>query len=459
MFIYITAFSAVMIFVIWLFQIVFLDAFYRQSKISELKSSAETISSDLGSASINDTLSTVVEQSNLCALITNLDTGDQLSVDRNPNCSLHHLSSQDLAQLYLKARNNGGSDLTSVSKDGRLSGGDRDESIIYTLVTTKNNQNYVIMLNAVITPVNATVSTLRSQLIYLTVIFAAASLIFALIFSKKISQPIVVTNESAKELADGNVEVHFEGEGYREITELNDTLNYAARELSKVEKLQRELIANVSHDLRTPLTMITGYAEVIRDLPGENTPENIQIIIDEANRLAALVSDVLDISKLQSGAESLDVEVFSITDMVRQIMHRYEKLTEQDGYQIRFDWDQEIYVQGDELKITQVVYNLVNNAIHYTGADKLVVISQTLRDGNVRISVKDTGEGIPPELLDNVWERYYKIDKNHTQSSIGTGLGLSIVKNILTLHHMPFGVDSTPGQGSTFWFEMPVAKA
>lgn len=132
----------------------------------------------------------------------------------------------------------------------------------------------------------------------------ALALIFAAIMSKKVSKPIIKINESAKELAKGNVAVHFDGEGYREITELNDTLNYAAEELSKVENLRRELIANVSHDLRTPLTMITGYAEVMRDIPGENTPENVQIIIDEANRLTSLVNDMLDISSFRPACRS-----------------------------------------------------------------------------------------------------------------------------------------------------------
>ncbi|MEG2417949.1 MAG: HAMP domain-containing sensor histidine kinase, partial [Eubacterium sp.] len=213
-----------------------------------------------------------------------------------------------------------------------------------------------------------------------------------------------------------------------------------------------------SHDLRTPLTMITGYAEVIRDLPGENTPENVQIIIDEANRLAALVNDVLDISKLRAGVQDLDVEIFCLTDTIRQIMKRYTKLTEQDGYSIIFEADSEVYVQGDELKITQVIYNLVNNAIHYTGTDKRVVIRQTISEARVRIAVTDTGEGIAEDQLPYVWDRYYKIDKNHQLASVGTGLGLSIVKNILTLHGMPFGVSSTLNEGSTFWFEMGIAK-
>lgn len=175
------------------------------------------------------------------------------------------------------------------------------------------NTGLMLMLNSTITPVNTTVDTLRVQLLCLTVIMLLLSIFLALFMSKKISKPIIKINNSAKQLALGNYDISFEGKGYLEVSELNETLNYAAKELSKTEKLRQELIANISHDLRTPLTLITGYAEVMRDLPGENSPENVQVIIDEAKRLSSLVNDVLDISKLQSGAQALTITAFNLS--------------------------------------------------------------------------------------------------------------------------------------------------
>lgn len=222
-----------------------------------------------------------------------------------------------------------------------------------------------------------------------------------------------------------------EEKGYKEISELADTLNYTVSELTKSELLQRELIANVSHDLRTPLTMITAYAEVMRDLPGENTPENLQVIIDEAKRLTELVNDLLDISKLQAGVQKLERKEYNLTESIKSVMKRYAKLVEQQGYDITFEYrEPEVWVEADEYKIYQVLYNLVNNAVNYTG------------------------EGIAPEQLNHVWDRYYKIDKNHKRAVMGTGLGLSIVKNILQLHDAPFGVITEIGKGSIFWFEL-----
>ena len=178
-------------------------------------------------------------------------------------------------------------------------------------------------------------------------------LLLAYLLSRKIGRPIESLNSAAKTLAKGDYEVHFEGGGYREVCELSDTLNYAAQELSKTERLQRDLVANISHDLRTPLTLITGYAEVMRDLPGENTPENVQIIIDEATRLTTLVNDVLDLSKLQAGVVPMEREVFNLTESVRSILTRYTKLTD---YHIVFYAVQDVFVDADELKISQVVY-------------------------------------------------------------------------------------------------------
>lgn len=204
--------------------------------------------------------------------------------------------------------------------------------------------------------------------------------------------------------------------------------------------------------------MITGYGEVMRDLPGENTPENVQIIIDEAKRLTTLVNDILDISQLQSGTRKINVETFNITESIRGILERYNKLIEQEGYRIYFKSDKDIWVNADPIKISQVIYNLINNAITYTGSDKTVAIIQSSTPKGVKIEISDTGEGISEEMLPLIWDRYYKVDKAHKRAAIGTGLGLSIVKTILDMHGAKYGVESTLGKGSTFWFELTINK-
>ena len=202
--------------------------------------------------------------------------------------------------------------------------------------------------------------------------------------------------------------------------------------------------------------MITGYAEVMKDIPGENTPENIQIIIDEAKRLTSLVNDVVEMSKNQNSVQELHLEDFNLTECISKILERYTKLTENDGYKIIFEKNQDVFVNADNLKITQVIYNLINNALTYTGEDKIVKIVQTVNDGKVKIEIKDTGDGINPDEIEYVWDRYYKAKGNHKRAQVGTGLGLAIVKGVLELHKANFGVKNDENGGANFWFELKV---
>ena len=336
-------------------------------------------------------------------------------------------------------------------------GQDRIESVITVNLVPVDGTEVLLFVNTQLTPVDATVNTLRVELVWITFIMILLSLVVALLISRQVSKSFIKINESAKKMAKGDFSVRFEGKDYREIAELSDTLNATAVELNRNENLRRELIANVSHDLRTPLTMIIAYAEVMRDLPGENTPENVQVVIDEAARLTNLVNDMLDISKLQAGVMVKNAEVYNLTESIEAVLERYNKLKEQEGYVIEFDYDRKVYVDADEYKIFQVIYNLINNAINYTGTDKTVRVRQKVVEDRVRIEVADSGEGIAKEDLPYVWDRYYKVDKTHKRSVMGTGLGLSIVKNILELHDAAYGVWSEEGKGSIFWFELSLA--
>lgn len=331
-----------------------------------------------------------------------------------------------------------------------------DRLLLYAVtVRTPAGNHRLVVIETQITPLESTVETLTVQLLCLTLILLPLGIALAVAISRRIAKPITEINESAKRLGGGDYSVRFKGRGSREVGELADTLNFAADELSKTDGLRRELLANVSHDLRTPLTMIKGYAEVMRDLPGENTPENVQIIIDEAGRLNDLVNDLLDLSRLEAGVIELQKERFNLTESIREILTRYDKLAD---FRFPFEPKEEVYIAADRLKISQVVYNLVNNAVNYAGEDKTVSLIQEVLGDSVRISVTDTGEGIPADKLQDIWDRYYKVDREHKRTQVGTGLGLSIVKNVLDLHGGSYGVISEPGKGSTFWFRLPIDK-
>ena len=298
----------------------------------------------------------------------------------------------------------------------------------------------------------------RTQFFLTVGAIALATALVGFTMAKAISEPIIQTNEAARELSRSRyTRPSFNG-GYREIAELNDTLVRAAEDLGKVEDLQRELIANISHDLRTPLTMIEGYAEAMRDIPEEVTPENMQIIIDETNRLSSMVNEVLDFSRLRTGNLELEEQPFNLTEQIREIVNRIGRMTAVDGYTVVFDDAQDRLVTGDSKRISQVLYNLLGNALTYTGKDKTVHITQQDVGSRVRVRISDSGDGIPADELPYIWDRYYRSRENHRRAVIGSGLGLNICRGILEKHGAEFGVQSAEGKGTTFWFDLPKAE-
>ena len=202
--------------------------------------------------------------------------------------------------------------------------------------------------------------------------------------------------------------------------------------------------------------MIKAYAEMIRDLSGERKEkreEHLKIIIDETDRLALLVNDMLDLSKLEKGEQPLNYTTFDINSKLHDIIERYKGISKVMGYKINFTDNTPVLVKCDIVKIEQVIYNLVNNAINYTGDDKQVYITQTIEDDYVKITVTDTGKGISEDNIHQIFNKYYRCEKTKREV-IGTGLGLSIVKAILKKHNFPFGVQSKIGIGTSFWFKI-----
>jgi signal transduction histidine kinase len=213
-------------------------------------------------------------------------------------------------------------------------------------------------------------------------------------------------------------------------------------------------MANISHDLRTPLALIYSYAEMMHDFPDEVTREQSQIIMDEAKRLTSLVNDILDISSLETGMTKLNKTRYNLTESLQNTIKRLNELVKNQGYQLSFDYNEDVYIRADEVKITQAFYNLLLNAITYSGTDRTVIIRQSMQGNMVRIEVFDHGEGIREHDLPYVWDRYYKIDKKHKRPIMGTGLGLSIVKKVVELHKGEYGAASDEGKGSVFWFQL-----
>ncbi len=463
-------FTVVMVGLLWFSQTVFLEPIYKSIKKVQIKETAASISASIFDTDLQDDLEEAVSDQPLCAMVIDSHGAIVSSADTLPFCSIHHMRSFTIFYLYVEAMQSGGFYLCEVSSEepgnGYYSTYDflsphipvipGKESIIYvTVVSDHAGNERILLLNSVVTPLNTTVQTIRAVLVVVTAVMLLLGIGISLFLARRIANPIIRINDSAKGLAKYEY-TPYTGTVCREIQELDATLSKACADLNQVEQLRRDLLANISHDLRTPLTLITGYAEVMRDLPGENTPENVQIIIDESSHLTELVNDLLDLSKLQAGVVTIQPECFCLTQLVRETLTRYNKMMENKGFCLTLEASEELWVEADRTRISQVIYNLINNAIHYTGKTLEVRLRQTAEKGFVKLEVIDQGEGIPADKLPLVWDRYYKLDKVHKRSAVGTGLGLSIVRGVLELHHAQYGVESTVGVGSDFWFKLPV---
>lgn len=446
--------------ILWLCQVVLFDLIYSQTRVNEIKATARHTLQQADKASFYADLSSATAKNSLCATVLYADGSSAYNAENTNTCLIHSLTPPERKKL-VSLMQESGKNLFSITYDPVTDIYDFKPITVYAPIAsnavfveqfTHNGETMTLLLDGAISPVGTVTKTSASLLVVLGGLLVLIALLMATYIAKAIAKPISKISRQAKNLSSGSYE-EVEG-GTREVAELNEALGSACRELNKVEEIRRELIANISHDLRTPLTLIGGYAEMMRDLPSEVTPENLQTIVDETSRLTSLVNDMLDISRLESGRVIPKKAPFPLTETIRQTTERYSELTRQKGYSFSFDYTETVTVTADKELILQVFTNLLNNAMTHTGEDGKITVRQILADGKVKIEVTDTGEGIEPDKLPLIWERYYKVDAAHKRAAKGTGLGLSIVRSVIDLHGGSYGVRSTPGAGSTFWFAL-----
>lgn len=462
--------TAVLLSSLWIMQSIFLSGLYKATKERDVERASNLICEGLEESSQSDFVKQFSSEYQLCIKIYNCYNGYSVvseSECQESNCFLHKLTyDSSLYSSWLTgamADENGTFSSTIKKEDFKKYNfysfdGEAENTFLHVETVSVDGAIYMVVLSSVIEPARPTVVAFRIMLIIISVLLIAMAIVISLVLSRRISSPIVSMSNNAKKLANADYEVEFIEKGPREIKDLARMLNYTAGELGKLDSMQKELIANISHDLRTPLTMISGYAEMMRDIPSENTPENLQIIIDETSRLTSLVNDMLSVSRLQAGTQKMDIRRVNLTNAVYQTVERYARFKEHNDFVINFEYDETVYIMADEIRLLQVIYNLINNAINYTGVDRTVIVKQSVENDIVRISVCDTGDGIKEEDLPLIWDRYYKVDKIHRRAVVGTGLGLSIVKNILLAHGSRFGVSSELKKGSIFWFEFKIVE-
>ena len=464
--------AVILLFVfLWIFDLIFLDTVYESIALRDLKNCVETVSENIASEDLNILIKHLAYHDNACVLVCDADGNELYSQAVRTDCTIHNISAENRIAYFDKVKENDGiykeeielegfnDNYEQIEFEGKVPSDAADgvKAAVYACVAEKDGAEVLILAEAVVTPEESTRVTWIAMLGIITGMLLLLAALLAAAIARYVARPIAKLTDAAKEISKGNADITIsEGGGYREINELKEGLQYAANEVAELEHYRRELIANVSHDLRTPLTLIKGYAEMMRDIPDEARPENLQVVIDEASRLTNLVNEMLDLSKLQESGGGLKLKRFDAVRMLDDLVARHGKLIEHLGYKLEYEHEESAVVYADETKLMQVIYNLINNAINYCGDDKTVTVKEYTRHGNVRIEVIDKGEGIDVNVLPHIWDRYYKSEKSHRRATVGTGLGLSIVKTVMDKHPGGvYGVVTSVGEGSTFYVELP----
>ncbi|WBW49276.1 HAMP domain-containing sensor histidine kinase [Peptoniphilus equinus] len=446
---YFMLFAAAIILCLWLFQVVFLNQFYETMKIREVTKIGTLLrdnftSKDFESKVLNtsqnrgmnieviDKNGYLVLPLNWVEVIVNPRVLDRESFNKFFENVGYKKDAYKITLTKFKYIEN-----TTIVYGGYL--GIKDGEPMYLLIKTN------------LEPVDAAVDILKNILMIVTGLSFTLSVVVAYFISKRLSSPLVKMSRTARQLAGGNYNVSFDEGAYSEIDDLSQTLNYATNELTKTIEMRKDIIANVSHDLKTPLTVIRSYAEMIRDISGDNRDkrlEHIDIIINESDKLTKFVNDLLDISKLEGSLENVHLAPVDLKVLTEDVLHRMN-----DDHGITIEAMAHPVILADKRRMEQVIYNFITNAVKYTGADKKIrIVIASHGENHIEYACIDNGEGIDAKNRDAVWDRFYRIRDNQTRPRVGTGLGLHIVKSILELHGFEYGVDSELGKGSKFYF-------
>ena len=439
---YLSIFSIFILSFLWLFQVLFLNKFYEYSKIKQLDNTINLIKESYTNNSLYSNIDNYAEDNDICIQIF---TDKKIIYDSqifNKGCMPKNVDYRD---VFIKS---------SLDKETYKLINPRFNNEVL-LKAIKLNSNTYAFLSSSLQPLDGAVEIIKKELVIVSIMVLLFSFLIGYFISKKLSKPIEKINKTAKIMAQGDYEnaYFFIDENILELNELVTTLNQTNDELTKIDELQKEILANVSHDLKTPLTMIKAYAEMVRDLTYKDDikrEDNLNVIIEETDRLNLLVNDIIELTKINNDLQNLNITEFDLVELINSIINRFGIMDANFVFKNKLP----IIVKADKIRIEQVIYNLIINAINYTGKDKKVIINLKENDKYVHVEIKDTGKGIDEEDLKLIWKRYYKVDKKYRREKKGSGIGLSIVENILKKHKFNYGVNSIKNKGTTFYFDI-----
>jgi len=334
---------------------------------------------------------------------------------------------------------------------------EKSSAILIGVPTTLFQRPAALLLSNTITQIEALQSLNRQQLFLFTIILTIFASTISFFLAQHFIRPIKTIKEAIIRLTNGELYSVPKLNRSDELGTLSESVADLSTELQRVDVLRKEVIANVSHELRSPLALITGYGEMVRDVSGSDErlrKEHMDLIISEAHRMSAMVDDIMDFSIMQAGYTQLKNEIWNTYEVVSSVVAYARGIANQYDITVDFEADR---TNGnalfDRIKMEQVLRNLINNGINHTPKNERLLIKLTNTSAGTKVAVINPGKDIPPEQLELIWERYQRV-QHQAGHKEGTGIGLAIVKTILTSHAFEYGAESKNGM-TCFWFVVP----
>ncbi|WP_420974815.1 sensor histidine kinase [Bacillus thuringiensis] len=360
-----------------------------------------------------------------------------------------------------------------------LDGGENIKNSIFVKPIIENGKitEYAFAI-ASLQPVNEAMLVLKDYYVYALIIVFLVIILLSFYYSKIIVKPLIKMNRVTKKMANFDFSEKLPVTADDEIGGLSGSINTLSVNLKdridrlnvvntklqqdiererQLEKTRKEFISGVSHELKTPLSVIRSFAEGIKDGVSKDTSYYTDVILEETENMNRLIVEMLELAKLESGTYKLDMTTFSIGELTQQVYTKLLFSMEEKHLQVNVDADPSILVKANRSRIEQVVVNLLSNAIRYTPDGEKIQVSIIEAEDTVKIEIENTGNPIPEESLEKIWDRFYRLDASRSRHTGGTGLGLSIVKNILDLHHAEYGVYNTTNS-VVFYFNLQKVK-
>ena len=429
-----------------------------------------TISND----EVQDELHVLCEKSNISYIVLDMDNEKLITNVHDTN-----MLKQQLAGYLLNQAQKGGKVLDSTDNYQLMRSQDPWNQSEYIEMWGQLDDNVNFLIRSPVESIRESVALSNRFLIYVGMGTLIICMGLVWYFSRRITKPIQELAELSDRMANLDFEAKYTSGGNNEIGELGDNFNRMSQKLEKaiselkqannslqqdieqkekMEQMRTEFMGNVSHELKTPIALIQGYAEGLKEGVNDD-PESrdfyCDVIMDEAGKMNRMVKNLMTLNQLEFGNDKVEFERFNLTELIGGVLQSMDILSQQKDVKLIFREENPVYVWGDEFKIEQVVRNYVSNAYNHVNEEKIIEVKILREDGLAKVTVFNTGKPIPEEDVPRIWDKFFKVDKAHTREYGGNGIGLSIVKAIMESMHQQYGVKNYDN-GVEFWFTLDV---